>query len=170
MTGSLGSGVPGASHPAVTRDARCGRRLLAEQGLCQQAPLQHSSYVSDLVSHPNAKAHLPRPLVRPYTPKRLNAAPVRCNGWLAPALPTIRDPKSGTESPCHSINVRSKSCDLTSAKSGENEGGDSRGLPRPVFQAEQRAETPAGSQVESPPKRADFSCQGVVVRDDHRAV
>jgi WD40 repeat protein len=31
-------------------------------------------------------------------------------------------------------------------------GGDSRGLPRPVFQAEQRAETPAGSQVESPPK------------------
>jgi glycerophosphoryl diester phosphodiesterase len=32
-------------------------------------------------------------------------------------------------------------------------GGDSRGLPRPVFQAEQRAETPAGSQVESPPRR-----------------
>jgi hypothetical protein len=35
--------------------------------------------------------------------------------------------------------------------SGGNIGGDSRGLPRPVFQAEQRAETPAGSQVESPP-------------------
>jgi DNA gyrase subunit A len=34
---------------------------------------------------------------------------------------------------------------------GREEGGDSRGLPRPVFQAEQRAETPAGSQVESPP-------------------
>jgi hypothetical protein len=36
-------------------------------------------------------------------------------------------------------------------------GGDSRGLPRPVFQAEQRAETPAGSQVESPPNGHPFS-------------
>jgi hypothetical protein len=85
--------VPGASHPAVTSDARPGRILLAEQQV-MSVQGSHHSYISDLVSHPNAQVHPPGPPQRRGVARNKNAAPVAVQRLVRPlARPRRRRPE-----------------------------------------------------------------------------
>jgi hypothetical protein len=75
--------VPGASHPAVTGDARPGRIRLAEQPVRSVQGPSHS-YIDDLVSHPNDQVQQRGRQERIHTSKSRNAGPVCCNGWFGP--------------------------------------------------------------------------------------
>ena len=76
--------MPGASHLAVTGDARPGRILLAAQQVISLRRA-YDSDIGDFVSHPNAQDKLPARLQGRCVSKSRDAGPVNFIGWFGGA-------------------------------------------------------------------------------------